>query len=139
MDKTYPHLQVSPTGLDSARPLLGSELDAGAEARQREPWAGADADGSRAQARHQHWTDLYVAASAAERAGGQAAPGAQFCSAELTPFVCSGAIRSRSVPSSLAPAAGLIEIVLPGGVLVRVDAHVDARVLRRVLGALSER
>lgn len=34
---------------------------------------------------------------------------------------------------------GLIEVVLPGGVLIRVDADVDARALRRVLGALSER
>lgn len=34
---------------------------------------------------------------------------------------------------------GLIEIILPGGVLVRVDAEVDARALRRVLSALQER
>jgi transposase len=34
---------------------------------------------------------------------------------------------------------GLIEVVLPGGVLVRVDAHVDAGALRRVLGALEGR
>lgn len=34
---------------------------------------------------------------------------------------------------------GLIEIVLAGGVLIRVDADVDGRALRRVLGALSER
>ena len=32
---------------------------------------------------------------------------------------------------------GLIEIVLPGGALVRVDARVDGRALRRVLGALA--
>jgi len=44
-------------------------------------------------------------------------------------------------PSGSAPprGEGLIEIVLPGGALVRVDAHVDGRALRRVLGALSER
>jgi len=36
-------------------------------------------------------------------------------------------------------AEGLIEIVLPGGASVRVDAHVDGRALRRVLGALDER
>jgi transposase len=36
-------------------------------------------------------------------------------------------------------AQGQIEIVLPGGVLLRVDAHVDGRALRRVLGALAER
>jgi hypothetical protein len=33
----------------------------------------------------------------------------------------------------------LIEVVLPGGVSVRVDASVDARALRRVLGALEGR
>jgi transposase len=33
---------------------------------------------------------------------------------------------------------GLIEIVLPGGASVRVDAQVDGRALRRVLGALRE-
>jgi transposase len=36
-------------------------------------------------------------------------------------------------------AEGLIEIVLPGGACVRVDAQVDGRALRRVLGALRER
>ena len=48
----------------------------------------------------------------------------------------------RSVPfhSAAAPRAeGVIEIVLPGGVLVRVDAQVDGRALRRVLGALEGR
>ncbi|MBV9727329.1 MAG: transposase [Gammaproteobacteria bacterium] len=34
---------------------------------------------------------------------------------------------------------GLIEIVLPDGVMVRVDAQVDGRALRRVLGALEGR
>ena len=44
------------------------------------------------------------------------------------------------VPLHASPRAeGLIEIVLPGGASVRVDAHVDARALRRVLGALHER
>jgi transposase len=45
------------------------------------------------------------------------------------------------VPANSAPARteGLIEIVLPGDVLVRVDTHVDGRALRRVLGALAER
>jgi transposase len=42
--------------------------------------------------------------------------------------------------SALAPRPeGLIEIVLPGGILVRMDAHVDGRALRRVLGALEGR
>ena len=42
--------------------------------------------------------------------------------------------------SALAPRPeGLIEIVLPGGIVVRMDAHVDGRALRRVLGALDGR
>jgi transposase len=36
-------------------------------------------------------------------------------------------------------AKGLIEIVLPGGTSIRVDAHVDDRALRCVLGALEAR
>ena len=58
----------------------------------------------------------------------------QFASVELAP--------SRPASETLAAptrAQGQIEIVLPGGVLVRVDAHVDGRALRRVLGALAER
>lgn len=45
-------------------------------------------------------------------------------------------------PASIPPPAhsgGLIEIVLPCGVSLRVDAHVDGRALRRVLGALDGR
>jgi transposase len=45
-----------------------------------------------------------------------------------------------AAPWSAPPRAeGLIEIVLPGGASVRVDAQVDGRALRRVLGALYER
>lgn len=40
-------------------------------------------------------------------------------------------------PASLARPDGLIEIVLTGGIVVRIDAHVDGRALRRVLGALE--
>ncbi len=40
---------------------------------------------------------------------------------------------------ALARPDGLIELVLPGGVVVRLDAHVDAGALRRVLGALDGR
>jgi transposase len=44
-----------------------------------------------------------------------------------------------AVPVIASPRAeGLIEIVLPGGASVRVDAQVDGRALRRVLGALRE-
>ena len=42
-------------------------------------------------------------------------------------------------PTPSARPAGLIEIILPGGASVRVDAEVDARALRRVLSALQER
>ncbi len=34
---------------------------------------------------------------------------------------------------------GLIEVVLPGGVMLRVDAHVDGRALRHILAALEGR
>jgi transposase len=42
-------------------------------------------------------------------------------------------------PSSPPRSEGLIEILLPNGVSLRVDAHVDARALRRILGALESR
>ena len=48
----------------------------------------------------------------------------------------------RHVPPPLSDTShveGLIEIVLPSGVLVRVNAHIDTRALRRVLGVLDER
>jgi transposase len=45
-----------------------------------------------------------------------------------------------TVPPAAPPRAeGLIEIVLPSGASVRVDAHVNGRALRCVLGALHER
>ena len=50
---------------------------------------------------------------------------------------------SASKPQAQVPAItssrtkGLIEIILPGGSLVRVDAHVDERALRCVLAALQ--
>ncbi len=45
----------------------------------------------------------------------------------------------RLEPLMPARPEGLIEVVLPGGVVVRVDAHVDERALRRVLAALEAR
>ena len=48
----------------------------------------------------------------------------------------------RPLPTArpvLARAGGIIEIVLRGGVSVRVDAHVDGDALRRVLDALGRR
>jgi len=44
-----------------------------------------------------------------------------------------------STPSAPSRPEGLIEVVLPGGVVVRVDAHIDDGALRRVLGALEGR
>lgn len=60
----------------------------------------------------------------------------RFASVELTPSPGTSAPDPAASPPR---ADGLIEIVLAGGVVVRVDAHVDGRALRRVLGALSER
>lgn len=48
-------------------------------------------------------------------------------------------LTTPSAPSSPTRLDGLIEILLPGGVSLRVDAHVDGRALRRVLGALEGR
>ena len=69
----------------------------------------------------------------------------QFAAVELA-TVASPASTSSPQPEPAAPVglsspahAGLIEIVLPSGVSVRVDAHVDSRALRRVLGALEGR
>ena len=42
-------------------------------------------------------------------------------------------------PSGSSRPDGLIEVVLPGGLVVRMDAHVDGDALRRVLGALAGR
>ena len=60
----------------------------------------------------------------------------RFASVELAPPPTAA---SSDPAASAAPPPGSIEIVLPGGVLVRVDAHVDGRALRRVLGVLGER
>ena len=49
-------------------------------------------------------------------------------------------LQPGSPPStSMSRPEGLIEIALPGGVSVRVDARVDSGALRRVLGALLSR
>ena len=45
----------------------------------------------------------------------------------------------RSLRRDRVHAVGLIEIVLPDGILVRVDAKVDDRALRRVFEALQAR
>lgn len=46
---------------------------------------------------------------------------------------------ASSTPSAPSRPEGVIEVVLPGGVVVRVDAHVDGGALRRVLAALGRR
>jgi len=56
-------------------------------------------------------------------------------------FACVDVVDDRhrvTGPIANAPTtpSGLIEIVLPGGATVRVDAQVDAQALRRVLGVL---
>jgi transposase len=60
----------------------------------------------------------------------------------LQPPECSERV-SPAVPSPPPPQSsrsdGVIEIVLPSGVLVRVDAAVDGRALRRVISALDDR
>ena len=68
--------------------------------------------------------------------------GPRFSSVELAPSCAPPSLLPSTPPPCPAPeklprAEGLIEIVLPGGVSVRVDAHVDGRALRRVLGALE--
>jgi transposase len=75
----------------------------------------------------------------------RAAP--RFAEVELTPAP-SLAEAADPKPVAAAPPSstlvssrpeGLIEIVLPGGMVVRMDAQVDGRALRRVLGALEGR
>jgi transposase len=72
----------------------------------------------------------------------RAAP--RFTTVELTPACTPSHPSPPEPPPCSSPAAppqpeGLIEIVLPGGVSVRVDSNVDALALRRVLGALEGR
>ena len=70
----------------------------------------------------------------------------QFAAVELavvaSPALASPPLLKAPTPTaspSAAHADGLIEIVLPSGVSLRVDAHVYGRALRRVLGALEDR
>jgi len=69
--------------------------------------------------------------------------GPRFTPVELAPPTVpdptAAELTTPSAPSSPARLDGLIEILLPGGVSLRVDAHVDGRALRRVLGALEGR
>ena len=63
-------------------------------------------------------------------------PPPQFASVELSASSASVVPDPVLVASSPTVPAGLIEIVLRDGVVVRVGADVDGRALRRVLGAL---
>jgi transposase len=68
----------------------------------------------------------------------------QFAPVELTPPAPAPDPTPVERPALASPSSpprldGLIEILLPGGVSLRVDAHVDDRALRRVLGALDGR
>ena len=95
---------------------------------------------------HQQWPALHVAATSAGRiARDRVQPVAKFARVEVMamPAQPVPAIPSlpRPVPSpnSLNHPEGTIEIALPGGVSVRVDAQVDSGALRRVLAALVRR
>ncbi|MBV8157018.1 MAG: transposase [Dyella sp.] len=57
----------------------------------------------------------------------------------MAPSAGSGdmAVPTRSPSSTPARPAGLIEVILPGGAVVRVDAAVDGDALRRVLRVLE--
>ena len=65
--------------------------------------------------------------------------GPRFTAVDLAPAPPSTTDPAPSLPIAPERAAGLIEILLPGGVSLRVDAQVDGRALRRVLGALEGR
>ena len=77
-----------------------------------------------------------------------AAPVAQFACAEVIAMPVQPGLGTSadgraepgvSAPSSLSRPDGMIEIVLPSGVSVRVDTRVDSGALRRVLTALTVR
>ena len=77
--------------------------------------------------------------------GGVVTGAASFARVELAPGLQepdghepSAAAVSAAARSPSSGGEGLIEIVLPNGTLVRVDAGVDGRALRRVLSALDD-
>jgi transposase len=83
------------------------------------------------------------------RLGDQAQPAPSFARVDVVPQPQENTTPAAETPlarssvqvplSAVSRMRGLIEIVLPGGTLVRVDAQVDDRALRCVLGALRER
>ena len=70
-------------------------------------------------------------------------PGAKFARVEVMAMPAQPVPATPSLPvpapNSLNHPEGMIEIALPGGVSVRVDAQVDSGALRRVLAALVRR
>lgn len=64
-----------------------------------------------------------------------------FARVELGPALDASEPVLPEIPAPPPPSRpdGVIEVVLPSGVLVRVDATVDGRALRRVLSALDDR
>jgi transposase len=72
-------------------------------------------------------------------------PAAKFARVEVMAIPADPAPATPPAVQSAAPSApmhhpdGMIEIALPGGVSVRVDAQVDSGALRRVLAALARR
>jgi transposase len=67
-------------------------------------------------------------------------PAAKFARVEVMAMPTDPAIRQSAAPSApMHHPDGMIEIALPGGVSVRVDAQVDSGALRRVLAALARR
>jgi transposase len=58
--------------------------------------------------------------------------------AAASPAATGEAVMSKLPPQGEVQATGLIEIVLPNGSSVRVDARVDEQALRRVLAVLRE-
>jgi transposase len=85
--------------------------------------------------------DGQVARSPANFARVDVATREQAAEATAVTEPAASAAKPRAQVSAIAAsrARGLIEIVLPGGTSVRVDAHVDDRALRCVLEALRAR
>jgi transposase len=77
--------------------------------------------------------------------GSPSRPAAKFARVEVMAMPADPApaplppLQSAPTPNSMNHPDGMIEITLPGGVSVRVDAQVDGGALRRVLAALTRR
>ena len=93
------------------------------------------------QACHQQWAALRVASAGAWRADDVAvAPPPDFAQVEMAPALTPPDAPDDKNSTSVTPPrpAGLIEIALSDGTMVRVDAGIDPRALRRVLTALAD-